>query len=233
MEEKNILFRDTEVIDSEQASFRKAHTAAVSALQRAFTSLVELGITPTLETLKLAVFKADWSGIRDQFTEETRNQLPILVKPARERFEKGVAKLAQELAHFKEDFKEIPLDFTCIELLGDEGVCLNPQRVKENEARIEERFTLYADTDSKRAVYQAVRDVENAVENLKATIAKAPKRDLTQFEKTVEDGHVRPLHRVFLPSDIEAIGIEGKHSLITLFGDGSLKVNFDLYRDFK
>lgn len=215
MEERLLIYRNQEAIKHAKIGYN----CMQNGLQKLYDALKGLDIEPTLETISEIVFEGNWRSVEAQL-EKKLAELPKVLRTL-------VAEQNKENAfniriNQVKDVLEIAQNYIApIEHFSIENskVVISP----EVDELLNEQFSIYADSEGRKSVLEAIDALRAAQVALDKAVEAAAKRPMTPLEERASKKiySSTPWH---FPDDIRGLRPVGEFALAALDLDGSIVI---------
>lgn len=214
MEERVLIYRNQEAIKHAKIGYGRMQ----DRLQKLYDALKGLDIEPTLEMISEIVFKGNWRSVEAQLEKEMAVQPKALRTLIAEQNQEAAFNIrinqVKDVLEISQNYI-VPIEHFSIE---NSRVVISP----EVDGLLDEQFSIYADSEGRKSVLEAIDALRAAQVALDKAVEAAAKRPMTPLEERASKrNYPSPLH---FPDDIRGLRPIGGFALAALDLDGSIVI---------
>lgn len=212
-EERVLIYRDQDGLKGAVIGYNVMQ----NRLQKLHDAIKGLGVQPTVEMLYSIAFEGNWTPVNVEL-EKQLAAIPstTLYRIAYEGQQQTISEIKD---HQVKDVLEAankylpPMEHFSV---VDSVVTINPEVKKI----LEEQYSIYADSEGRKSVLAALKNLREAQEALDQAVAAAAKREATRLEKKSKAGEV--WSQIRHPEEIRGLRPIGEFALAALDVDGRI-----------
>lgn len=214
MEERVLIYRNQEAIKHAKIGYNNMQ----SRLQKLYDALKGLDIEPTLEMISEIVDNGNWRSVEAKLEKELAEQPKALRTLIAEQNKENVFNIrinqVKDVLEISQNYI-VPIEHFSIE---NSRVVISP----EVEGLLDEQFSIYADSEGRKSVLEAIDALRAAQVALDKAVEAAAKRPMTPLEEFASKRDFpTPLH---FPNEIRGLRPIGEFALAALDLDGSIVI---------
>lgn len=214
MEERVLIYRNQGAIKHAKIGYNNMQ----SRLQKLYDALKGLDIEPTLEMISEIVDNGNWRSVEAQLEKELAEQpkalRTLIAKQNKENVFNIKINQVKDVLEISQNYI-VPIEHFSIE---NSRVVISP----EVEGLLDEQFSIYADSEGRKSVLDAIDALRAAQVALDKAVEAAAKRPMTPLEERASKSiYSSPLH---FPDDIRGLRPIGEFALAALDLDGSIVI---------
>lgn len=214
MEERVLIHRNQEAIKHAKIGYNNMQ----SRLQKLYDALKGLDIEPTLEMISEIVDNGNWRSVEAQLEKELAEQPKALRTLIAEQNKENVFNIrinqVKDVLEISQNYI-VPIEHFSIE---NSRVVISP----EVEGLLDEQFSIYADSEGRKSVLEAIDALRAAQVALDKAVEAAAKRPMTPLEERASKRNFpTPLH---FPNEIRGLRPIGEFALAALDLNGSIVI---------
>lgn len=213
MEERVLIFRDQDRLKKAVCGYNVMR----DKLQKLHDALKRLDIEPTLEMISETV-NGNWRSVEAQLEKELAEQPKALRTLIAEQNKENVFNIrinqVKDVQEILQNYV-VPIEHFSIE---NSRVVISP----EVEGLLDEQFSIYADSEGRKSVLEAIDALRAAQVALDKAVEAAAKRPMTPLEeRALKRDFPTPLRS---PNEIRGLRPIGEFALAALDLDGSIVI---------